>query len=107
MEQLAGTGVIVNQTFIEVRVFLLILHFSGQILFGGYPKYKQTFGKEQAMKILQNEKVRDFVLFIGPDDERMFPQFKETLALLTQVVEEEKIECDLWRGRAFGSWSLK
>lgn len=29
--------------------------------------------------------------------------FKETLALLTQVVEEEKIDCDLWRGRGFGS----
>ena len=26
----------------------------------GYPQYKKTFGKEQAMKILQNEKVCDF-----------------------------------------------
>ncbi|KAF9653039.1 FAD dependent oxidoreductase [Thelephora ganbajun] len=47
----------------------------------GYPKYKKTFGKDQAMKILQNE--------------------KETLALLTQVIEEEKIDCDLWRGHSF------
>lgn len=31
---------------------------------------------------------------------------KETLALLTRVVEEEKIDCDLWRGRAFGSWGI-
>jgi glycine/D-amino acid oxidase-like deaminating enzyme len=28
---------------------------------------------------------------------------KETLALLTQIVEEEKINCDLWRGHSFGS----
>ncbi|KAF9792338.1 FAD dependent oxidoreductase [Thelephora terrestris] len=47
----------------------------------GYPKYKKRFGKDEAMKILQNE--------------------KETLALLTRVVEDEKIDCDLWRGRAF------
>jgi hypothetical protein len=35
-----------------------------------------------------------------------FLWFKETLALLMQVVEEEKIDCDLWRGRVFGSQEI-
>jgi len=55
------------------------------------------------MKILQNEKVRDFLSLVGSDGERNFLLLKETLALLSQVVKEEKIDCDLWRGDSFGS----
>ena len=69
----------------------------------GYPTYKETFGKDQAMKILQNEKACSHLPLAGSDNERNFLRLKETLALLAQVVEEEKIDCDLWRGRAFGS----
>lgn len=54
------------------------------------------------MKILQNEKVCDLLSFAGSDAERDSLWLKETLALLTQVVEEEKIDCDLWRGHSFG-----
>jgi len=80
--------------------------FLGRSSSKGYPKYKKTFGKDQAMKILQNEKVRDLLSFLGSDSERNFLWLKETLALLAQVVEEEKIDCDLWRGHSFGPWDI-
>ena len=44
---------------------------------------------------------------IGSDIERNPLRLKETLALLTQVVEEEKIDCDLWRGHSFGSQDIE
>ena len=69
----------------------------------GYPKYKETFGKDQAMKILQNEKVCGLLLLVGSNGEMNLPWWKETLALLTQVAEKENIDCDLWRGQSFGS----
>ncbi|ESK90553.1 fad dependent oxidoreductase [Moniliophthora roreri MCA 2997] len=47
----------------------------------GYKGYKAHFGKEQAMKILQNE--------------------MDTLNLVTEVIEKEGIDCDFWRGRSF------
>jgi hypothetical protein len=42
----------------------------GRSYWKGYPKYKKTFGKDQAMKILQNEKVCDFLSPVGSDSER-------------------------------------
>lgn len=38
----------------------------------GYPSYKRTFGKDQAMKVLQNEKVRYISLLVGSDSEKDF-----------------------------------
>ena len=35
----------------------------------GYPKYKETFGKDQAMKILQNEKVCGLLSLTGSNSE--------------------------------------
>ncbi|KAJ7678733.1 FAD dependent oxidoreductase-domain-containing protein [Mycena rosella] len=43
-----------------------------------YKHYKATFGREQALKIVQNE--------------------KDTLNLMTEVIEKEGIDCDFWRG---------
>lgn len=36
----------------------------------GYPGYKKKFGKDQAMKILQNEKVCDLLSLAGSDGRR-------------------------------------
>ncbi|KAJ7617203.1 FAD dependent oxidoreductase [Roridomyces roridus] len=46
-----------------------------------YADYKKHFGKEQAMKILQNE--------------------KNTLDLMTEIIEKEGIDCDFWRGSSY------
>lgn len=58
MVRLDGMADTVNQISTEVRGASL-LH--GGCLSGsywkGYPKYKKIFDKDQAMKILQNEKV--------------------------------------------------
>ncbi|KAJ6497959.1 FAD dependent oxidoreductase [Mycena vitilis] len=43
-----------------------------------YADYKRCFGKEQAMKIIQNE--------------------KDTLNLMTEVIAKEGIDCDFWSG---------
>jgi hypothetical protein len=58
------------------------------------------------MKIIQNEKVRDLLSPMACDKRKVFLVVKETLALLTRAVEEERIDCDLWRGNAFGSWGI-
>ncbi|KAK7452687.1 hypothetical protein VKT23_012088 [Stygiomarasmius scandens] len=47
----------------------------------GYIGYKNHFGKEQALKILQNE--------------------MDTLNLLNEVIDKEGIDCDFWRGLSF------
>ncbi|KAF9025723.1 DAO-domain-containing protein [Hymenopellis radicata] len=47
----------------------------------GYTGYKNHFGKEQALKILQNE--------------------MDTLNLVTEIIEKEGIDCDFWRGLSF------
>ncbi|KAK7029525.1 hypothetical protein VNI00_014402, partial [Paramarasmius palmivorus] len=47
----------------------------------GYKGYKAHFGKDQAMKILQNE--------------------MDTLNLVAEVIEKERIDCDFWRGTSF------
>ncbi|VDB87418.1 unnamed protein product [Peniophora sp. CBMAI 1063] len=47
----------------------------------GYTGYKAHFGKEQAIKILQNE--------------------MDTLNLVTEIIEKEGIDCDFWRGKTF------
>jgi len=79
----------------------------GRSYWKGYPKYKKTFGKDQAMKILQNEKVCGLLSLIGSDSERDSLRLKETFVLLTRVIEEEKIDCDLWRGHSFGSQDVE
>ncbi|KAK0222266.1 FAD dependent oxidoreductase [Armillaria fumosa] len=47
----------------------------------GYSKYKAAFGKEQALKVIQNE--------------------MDNLNLVTEFIEEEKIDCDWWQGKSF------
>ncbi|KAL1700072.1 FAD dependent oxidoreductase-domain-containing protein [Schizophyllum commune] len=47
----------------------------------GYKGYKAQFGKEQAMKILQNE--------------------MDTLNLVEEIVKKEGIDCDFWRGLSY------
>ena len=42
-------------------------------------EYKQHFGKEQALKIIENE--------------------AETLDLVDEIVRQEGIDCDFWRGK--------
>ncbi|KAK7041452.1 hypothetical protein VNI00_009318 [Paramarasmius palmivorus] len=49
--------------------------------FWGYSGYKNEFGKEQALKILQNE--------------------MDTLNLITELIANEGIDCDFWRGRTY------
>jgi hypothetical protein len=108
MVRLVGMVVTVNQISTEVCIVSL-LHPTclDRSYWEGYPKYKKIFGKGQAMKILQNEKVCNILsLVVGSDSERNSLRLKETLALLTQVVEEEKIDCDLWRGHSFGSQDI-
>jgi len=61
------------------------------------------FGKDQAMKILQNEKVCGILLPVCINRERNLPLLKETFTLLTRIVEEENIDCDFWKGHTFGS----
>jgi len=58
------------------------------------------------MKILQNEKVCGLLLLVGSNSERGLAWLKETLDLLTRVVGEENIDCDLWRGHSFGSQGI-
>ncbi|KAJ7860342.1 FAD dependent oxidoreductase [Mycena leptocephala] len=43
-----------------------------------YKYYKADFGREQALKIIQNE--------------------KDTLELMTEIIAKEGIDCDFWRG---------
>ncbi|KAJ7238524.1 FAD dependent oxidoreductase [Mycena haematopus] len=43
-----------------------------------YPQYKKDFGREQALKIIQNE--------------------MDTLNLIEEIVAKEGIDCDFWRG---------
>jgi len=102
--RLAGMVDTVNQIATEVR-FVSLLHsvYLSEYCRKGYPKYKKTFGKDQAMKIIQNEKVCGLLSLICSANKRNFLWLKETLDLLTRVVEEEKIDCDLWRGHSFGS----
>ncbi|KIY52296.1 FAD dependent oxidoreductase [Fistulina hepatica ATCC 64428] len=52
----------------------------------GYTGYKARFGKEQALKILQNE--------------------MDTLNLLVEVVKKESIDCDLWQGKSYGNTDI-
>ncbi|KIJ24528.1 hypothetical protein M422DRAFT_274673 [Sphaerobolus stellatus SS14] len=47
----------------------------------GYRGYKETFGKEQAFKVLANE--------------------MDTLNLMQEIIEKENIDCDFWRGYSF------
>ncbi|EEB98926.1 hypothetical protein MPER_01479 [Moniliophthora perniciosa FA553] len=51
----------------------------------GHSGYKAKFGREQAFKILQNEM-------------SLILDLKDTLNLLTQLVEKEGIDCDFWKG---------
>jgi len=68
MVQVAGMGATVNRITTEVRVVSsLCPELLGRFNQKGYPKYKKTFGKDQAMKILQNEKVRDLILLVCSD----------------------------------------
>ncbi|ESK88477.1 fad dependent oxidoreductase [Moniliophthora roreri MCA 2997] len=53
----------------------------GPDCFWGYPSYKKELGKEQALKVLQNE--------------------MDTLNLMTEIIEKEGIDCDFWRGRSY------
>ncbi|KAJ7322820.1 FAD dependent oxidoreductase [Mycena albidolilacea] len=46
-----------------------------------YKRYKSAFGQEQALKVIQNE--------------------KDTLKLVTEVIEKENIDCDFWRGDSY------
>ncbi|THH16072.1 hypothetical protein EW146_g4508 [Bondarzewia mesenterica] len=47
----------------------------------GYPGYKARFGKEQALKIIQNE--------------------MDTLNLTEEIIHKEGIDCDFWRGFSY------
>ncbi|EIM91354.1 FAD dependent oxidoreductase [Stereum hirsutum FP-91666 SS1] len=47
----------------------------------GYKGYKTQFGREQALKILQNE--------------------MDTLNLVTEIVKKENVDCDFWRGMSY------
>jgi len=96
-----------NQISIEVCRDFITQDGPGRSDCEGYPKYKKTFGKDQAMKILQNEQVCNLLLLIGSDGEWSFLWLKETLSLLTQVADEEKIDCDLWRGHTFGQQGIQ
>ncbi|KAF9075356.1 FAD dependent oxidoreductase [Rhodocollybia butyracea] len=49
-------------------------------VFQGYSNYKQVFGKEQALKIIQQE--------------------MDTLNLTIDLIEKEGIDCDLWKGNS-------
>ncbi|KAJ7613500.1 FAD dependent oxidoreductase [Roridomyces roridus] len=49
--------------------------------FSDYGHYKKDFGKEQAMKIIQNE--------------------MDTLDLMTEIVKKEGIDCEFWRGFSY------
>lgn len=75
MVRLAGIADTVNRISTEVRAASL-LHpsYLGKFHRKGYPKYKKTFGKSQAMKILQNEKVCDPSLPVGSDSRKNFPR---------------------------------
>lgn len=55
------------------------------------------------MKVLQNEKVCGLLSPICSNSQRNSLWLKETLDLLTRIVEEEDIDCDLWKGHSFGS----
>ncbi|KAJ7090852.1 FAD dependent oxidoreductase [Mycena belliarum] len=46
-----------------------------------YTHYKQAFGREQALKIIQNE--------------------MDTLNLMEEIIKKEGIECDFWRGHSY------
>ncbi|KAJ7502593.1 FAD dependent oxidoreductase [Mycena galericulata] len=46
-----------------------------------YRQYKADFGREQALKIIQNE--------------------MDTLNLMTEIIEQEGIDCDFWRGFSY------
>ncbi|KAK7452688.1 hypothetical protein VKT23_012089 [Stygiomarasmius scandens] len=72
-----GMGGIVGRIVIEVRIER---NYEVELL-TGYIGYKNHFGKEQALKILQNE--------------------MDTLNLLNEVIDKEGIDCDFWRGRSF------
>jgi hypothetical protein len=63
--RLAGMGDIVNRIFTEVRFFFASLTLPHRIDRKGYPKYKKRFGKDQAKKILENEKVSDLTSVRG------------------------------------------
>jgi hypothetical protein len=52
---------IVNQIFTEVRFPSFWPSRWVELVWKGYPKYKRTFGEDQAKKILENEKVRDLL----------------------------------------------
>ncbi|KAJ7762589.1 FAD dependent oxidoreductase [Mycena metata] len=49
--------------------------------FRAYPEYKAAFGREQALKIIQNE--------------------MDTLELVTEIIKKEGVNCDFWRGFSY------
>ncbi|KAJ7476754.1 FAD dependent oxidoreductase-domain-containing protein [Mycena latifolia] len=64
-----------------------------------YPHYKATFGREQALKIIQNEMV---LCSLRPILQQLIWGFREdTLNLVGEIIEKEGIECDFWRGFSY------